>query len=337
VKVILMEVSHWHAPLYYDAIEAAGATVVGVSDRHGPTAERVARRFGARSYADWRDVLNRERPEFAFAFGRHRDMPAIGEALIDRRIPFILEKPCGLNAHQVRTLHERATAHTLFVGVPLVQAFGPLAALVEQSMRQPGPRHLWFRFIAGPPSRYPAAGSGWMLDPEESGGGCFINLSGHFIELALRAMPSVTRIWARMSNAIYGERVEDYALTVLEGAGGCTATVETGYLFPSGAGRPREVYFSSFGRQGCQVWWGDRAAVATLGEPWTESAVNLDSDPLYPRFVTATLEAFRRGAHPPVGLDVMVRVMEVIDAAYASARRGESVTVNIAGLGGRDA
>ena len=335
MNVVLLEVSHWHAPLYFDALEAAGVTIIGVSDRHGPTAERVARRFGTRPYADWRDLLNREQPEFAFAFGTHRQMPAIGEALIERRIPFVLEKPCGLTASDVRRLHERAGDLGLFVGVPLVQTFGPLATLVEDSVRVRGPRHLWFRFIAGPPSRYPAAGSGWMLDPAESGGGCFINLSGHFVELALRVLPDVLRIWARMSNAVYGERIEDYALVALEGSDGSTATVEMGYLFPSETGRPREVYFSSFGRQGCQVWWGDRAASAAHGQPWGESAANLDSDSLYHRFVVATLEAFRRGAPPPVALDVMVRVMEVIDAAYRSARTGQPVTVEVPGLGAK--
>jgi predicted dehydrogenase len=246
-----------------------------------------------------------------------------------------MEKPCGLTVEEVRLLRDRAESRRIFAAVPLVQTFGPLAALLEENLRQPGPRHLWFRFIAGPPSRYPATGSAWMLDPTESGGGCFINLSGHFIELALRLLPDVVRIWAGMSNAVYGERIEDYAMVTLEGSDGSTATVETGYLFPSGTGRPREVYFSSLTRQGCQIWWGDRAVNAGHGQPWGESTVNLDSDPLYHRFVAATLEAFRRGAPPPVGLDVMVRVMEVIDAAYRSARSGQPVAVEVVGLGAK--
>jgi len=335
VKIILLEVSHWHAPLYYDALEEIGATVVGVSDRDGPTAERVARRFGAQASTAWREVLTREQPDFAFVFGRHREMPAIGEALIERGIPFVIEKPCGLTAQAVRGLLEQSQERRLFVAVPLVQSLGPLAPLLEECALHPGPRHLWFRFIAGPPSRYPASGSGWMLDPAESGGGCFINLSGHFIELALRLLPRVTRVWARMSNAVYGERIEDYAHVALEGSDGSTATVETGYLFPSGTGRPREVYFSSFGRHGCRVWWGERTGSAVQGQPWQESPVNLDSDPLYHQFVLATLKAFRQGAPPPVGLDAMVRVMEVIDAAYQSAKMGQPVSVGITGIGGK--
>lgn len=337
MRVILLEVSHWHVPLYLDALASEGVEVAAVSDRDGVLADRVARRFGARTYASWRDLLADERADFAFAFARHCEMAAIGEALIARKIPFVLEKPCGLSGSEVRKMSRQAKACNLFVAVPLVQQFGPLAELLKEAGEHAGPCHAWFRFVAGVPSRYPAAGCAWMLDPDQSGGGCFINLSSHFLYLALRLLPRVTRISARMSNAVYRERVEDYALVTLEGSDGSTAVIETGYLFPSGTGRPREVYYSLFGRNGCHVWWGERAGKAAHGQPWTEANVNLDSDPLYARFVGETLAAFRSGGTPPVGLDSMVPVMDVIEAAYASARTGQPVGVNIEGTGARGA
>ncbi len=73
------------------------------------------------------------------------------------------------------------------------------------------------------------------------------------------------------------------------------------------------------------MWWGERGGKAVHGEPWAEADVNLDSDPLYARFVTATLTAFRAGQSPPVSMDVMVPIMEVVDAAYASARTGQPI------------
>ena len=333
MDVVLLEVSHWHVPLYLDPLAAAGARVIAVSDRDPARAESVARRFGARVYADWRRLLADERLDFAFAFGRHSEMAAMGQTLAEAGIPFMLEKPCGLNAAEVRRLRDQVKARKLFAAVPLVQGFGPLAEAVEEAVRYPGPHHAWFRFIAGPPSRYPAAGSAWMLDSKESGGGCFINLSGHFIDLAFRLLPGVTHISARMSNAVYRESVEDYALVTLEAPDGGTAVIETGYLFPSGTGRPREVYYSLFGRNGCRVWWGERAGTGAHGQPWTEEAVNLDSDPLYAAFVASTLTAFHKGQPAPVGLDDMLPVMEVVDAAYTSARTGQPVRAEILGRG----
>jgi predicted dehydrogenase len=337
VNIILLEVSHWHAPLYFDQIEAERGRVVGVSDRNREVTDAVAQRFRARGYGDWRELLAAERPDFAFAFGRHCEMAAIGETLVARGIPFLLEKPCGLTLEEVRRLRDSARSRGIFAAVPLVQSLGPLAGLIAEADRQPGPHHLWFRFIAGPPGRYPAAGSAWMLEPQQSGGGCFMNLSGHFIDLALRTLPGVQRVSARMSRAVYGEAIEDYAVATLEAPDGGSAVVETGYLYPSQAGRVREVYFSIFGRNGCRVWWGERGGRAHHNEPWAEEGVNLDSDPLYPRFVAATLAALREGRPAPVGLDAMVHVMEVVEAAYTSARTGQPVALGIAGYGGSNA
>jgi predicted dehydrogenase len=251
-------------------------------------------------------------------------------------VPFIIEKPAGLNAAEVRALCERARARGLFVAVPLVQEFGPLAALQTAATRHPGPFHVWFRFVAGPPSRYPASGSPWMLDPAQSGGGCLINLAAHFLHLALKVLPRVSRVWARMSSAVYREPVEDHALVVLEGSDGGSAVIETGYLFPAGSQRPREVYYSLLGRDACYVWWGDRAGHAISGHPWSEEPVNLDSDPLYPEFLRATLAAFQAGHPAPVELDALVPLMEVIDTAYASARSGQPIAVSITAARDRD-
>ncbi len=329
MRIVVLEVSHWHAPLYFDALESTGGSVVAVSDRDSLRAEQAAGRFGARVYDDWRRLLASEEPDFAFAFGRHSEMFAIGQTLVERGTPFVMEKPCGLNAGEVRRLRDLAKARRLFVGIPFVQSLGPLAETVAG--RGAGPLHAWFRFIAGPPARYPAAGSGWMLDPAESGGGCFINLSGHFLDLALRLLPRVNRVTARMSSAVYGEKIEDYALVTLESPDGGTAVVETGYLYPSKAGRVREVYYSVFNREGCRIWWGESGGSAFHGTPWAEKPVNLDSDPLYPQFVAATLAAFREGRPAPVGMDAMVAVMDLIEAAYASARTGRAVAVDVAG------
>jgi predicted dehydrogenase len=331
---VLLEVSHWHAPLYFDALEAAGGTVVAVSDRNLERAGQIGARFGARPYEDWRVLLEKERADFAVAFGRHREMLSIGEALVERATPFVLEKPCGLTAAEVRRLRDRVHARGLFAAVPLVQSLGPFGPMLGEARRAGGPHHAWFRFLAGPPTRYPAAGCGWMLDPAESGGGCFMNLAGHFLDLTLRVLPRIVRVTARMSAAVHGEAVEDYALAVLEAADGGTATIETGYLFPAGTGRPREVYYSLFGREGARVFWGDRAAHAEPGRPWIEESVDLDSDPLYAAFVHATLGALREKRPAPVGLDEMAAVMELIEAAYRAARTGQPVSVDVEGYGG---
>lgn len=62
--------------------------------------------------------------------------------------------------------------------------------------------------------------------------------------------------------------------------------------------------------------------------------MNLDSDPLCPKFIAASLAAFREWRSSPAGLDAMVAVMDIIEAAYTAWRTGQPVEVNVAGYGG---
>ena len=120
MRVVLLEASHWHVPLYLGALEAADVQVVAVSDRECASGPAVAERFAAKFYEDYADLLASEELDFAFVFGRHCDMGIMASTLIERGIPFSLEKPCGLNAHDVARLNDQALAKNVFVSVPLI-------------------------------------------------------------------------------------------------------------------------------------------------------------------------------------------------------------------------
>src|SRR5689334_10844531 len=109
MRVALLEASHWHTHLYLDALQRSSVEIVGVSDREMVEgAVQIARRFGCPLYSSYLELLERTPLDFAFAFGRHVEMPAIGHALIDRGIPFVMEKPCGTSAAAVAGLRTRA-------------------------------------------------------------------------------------------------------------------------------------------------------------------------------------------------------------------------------------
>ena len=93
--------------------------VVAVSDAEHAVGDRRA--FGCPLYDSWEQLLAREaKIDFAFAFGRHSEMPAIGEALVERRIPFALEKPCGVRMAQITRLRELAEAANVYAAVPFI-------------------------------------------------------------------------------------------------------------------------------------------------------------------------------------------------------------------------
>ena len=325
MKIALLGASHWHVPLYLDALQRSGHPVVAVSDREGVRGGAVAQRFGCPCYAADEELLQRHEVEFAFVFGRHAELAALGGMLIDRGIPFAMEKPCGISAIEVAALCKRAEAKRLYVAVPFILRVGELLGRIRESEAALAPRlhHAAFRFIAGPVTRY-RNGADWMLDPAQAGGGCTINLGVHFIDLFRQlARQPVRAVRAVMTNRSQGVAVEDHSVLLLSSADGANCVVETGYSFPGGAPEPREFSFSiSTGAgyyraapSGVSFLRRDAAAAG----PTVLPAV-LDTDPLYGNFVDRVLAEVQSGAVPVAGLMDALAVMRVIDAAYASAR-----------------
>jgi predicted dehydrogenase len=322
MRVVLIETGHWHAPLYFDALAAAGVEVIAASDSDGRTLDGLAARFGCRTYDAWPRLLDEERPDFAFAFGRHAEMAAIGGALVAQGVPFALEKPCGMTPHEVGRLRQAAEAAGVYAAVPyifrqsdLIKGLGGSAPVA----------HLGFRMIAGAPDRYLANGCAWMLDPAESGGGCAMNLAGHFIDLVRWLTGAeIATVAAVTSNRLHGLAIEDYACFTLVCADGAIAVVETGYGYPNDPVDQRELSFTvsttdAYHRsgEGVVLTRGRDAAPTTL-----RRQVPFETDGFYAGFVTRALAECRGGARTLPGLAEADAVMRVLAAAYASAAAG---------------
>jgi predicted dehydrogenase len=312
MKIALLEASHWHTPLYLEALEGRD----------------VAARFGCPCYASYEELLEKETIDFAFAFGRHAEMPRIGELLVERRIPFALEKPCGINAAQVTRLRQLAEAANIYVAVPFIFRISDfLKAIAEVEGQIPSDfNHLQIRFIVGPPERYAAAGAAWMIDPAIAGGGSTINVATHFFDLfRVLTGKEVAKVSAVMSSRTHGKPIEDYSVVTLQGEDGVVGVVETGYSFPSSPDEQREFSFTLGSRRNYAYSGRDVFHVrnrSDLGSGTKACPVRLDTDVYYPVFVKRVLEECRTGRPPLAGLRDAEAMMKIMDAAYASARLG---------------
>jgi len=102
LRLAFIGISHWHAPMYYEpASRSAGAEIVAITDTDAELTGAVSKQLGAKGFTDYRQMLSSARPDLVFAFGRHCDMAEIANALIDEKVPFIIEKPGGLNSAEV--------------------------------------------------------------------------------------------------------------------------------------------------------------------------------------------------------------------------------------------
>lgn len=334
MKIAIVESTHWHMPLYLDALEAPNLSVVGVTDSAQQTGPALAKRFGCEVYRDLDDLLKNQTVDFAFVFGRHIDMPALAEKLIASGIPFAIEKPCGTRAADVDRLVSLAEEKNLYVAVPLIFRLSDTLDIVGR--RKTPPDFANFRFMAGPPSRYEAANTPWMLQRELAGGGPLINLGVHFIDLfCVLAHDDIESVSAVSSSAINGLSIEDVISVQMVTKSNKICAIECGYIFPSDKKVQREFSFS-IGTPDAYYMSGenqilDRSASASGVIETRKVAVRFETDDYYPIFVRRVLDEVQSGLAPVAGLRDAVRALRIVEAAYQSASSG-GVPVRVSAL-----
>jgi predicted dehydrogenase len=307
-NVVVLGGSHWHVPLYRDAL-ARRHRVLAVQDAVPHLVDDLAATWGAAVTTEVDDALGRDDVDLVYVFSPHHEMDAVCRKVIDRGIPFVVEKPAGTDLAGLRALSATARRHGVPATVPLVQRNAP----IERWLRRAGTiAYERLTFIAGPPDRYRTNGSPWMLDPARAGGGSLTNLGPHFVDLALRHLGGVESATVQRSRALHGERVEDHATVVLRTAAGREAIVEVGYAFP-GSPSKRYCSFSAAGSDGFASVDTDGTARFTDAHGVTvESTIDVDSDPLYGPFVDAVADSLGAGFRGLPTLDELTDTMALI-------------------------
>ena len=325
IRIAAIEVSHWHA--LHDAAylrHLAGMPDVELVGLHDPSTEILADRAAALgdppTFTDCRKMLAETRPDFVIALGRHSRMAETAHVLLDHRLPFLMEKPMGVNAAEVRGVAARAASAGVFVAVPLYQRLHPFVARARQLLAEGrfGPlSHFYFRVNRPTSARYPAWGSPWMLDPVQVGGGCLRNLGSHGLDLFLHLTGEAARVTgAQVSHRALGQAVEDYASVLLRSASGVLGTVEMGNTVPRDA---TDGEWKLAGRDAIlRLVDGTMRLMTASGEETMPAA---PAEPLSLTGLRDALDRWRRGAPPMTGVRDSLAVAELIDQAYALAGR----------------
>ena len=329
MKVCFIDVTHWHAPSYYRTLQELTG-VAALTARNPQTGKGVASSLGAQFYEDYRDMVQRERPDFVFALGRHCEMAETARFLLEEGVPFAIEKPMGLNLQEVEGLIHLARATHAFVAVPFSIRLSPWVRKVREMEGYSADfSHASFRFMSGPVSRYFENDNPWNLKMEEAGGGCLINIGIHLPDLYLHLTgKKVNRVYAQTSNESFGEEVEDYAQVSIETEDGSVCTMESAYVHAGSPWTPR-VEFSLHGKtrqydsegKDRMVWFDQAGTSGSLDGA-------LDNSPFYPAFVADTLDALRNERPPVAGIEDNLAALRIVDAAYRSAESGQTVELD---------
>ncbi len=332
MKIAVFDVSHWHFPLYLTALADPGIEIVGISDSANFAGTRFAEQLHCKLYGS-NEALLAQDFDFALVFSRHSEMAALAERLILHGIPFLIEKPCGLDLQEVRRIRRLSEERGVYVSVPFIMRVSDLAERLSpaEGLTPEGFQHLSFRFIVGPVGRYEKGGCGWMLDKRQAGGGSTLNVGVHFIDfVAVLTGSPITAVSAAMRTHRPDVTVEEQSVFTCTNAAGQIAVIETGYLYPSTAEDQRDFAFSISHTSSYIRGYADQFYVKDRDRPQGRSTtVEYNTDAFYSAFLRRSWSDLAAGRAPVAGLREAEHAVAVVEAGYRSAaQRGAFETVD---------
>ena len=301
------------------------AEVVAVASLDGEQGQALARQYRVPNvFADYRELLRLSNLD-AVTIACPNDLHArvtIDAAAAGKHV--ICEKPMALNLEECDAMIEAC----LKAGVLLLYAEQHLFApkyVHAKTMADEGAlgrvhyvRHSWCH--DGPHSD-------WFWDVEHSGGGVLMDMGCHSIALARWVFDNapLESISAELGTFVHGDRTdgEDHSICVLRFPGDRMALVENSWTHTNGVDERVELY----GSEGLTVADLSRGRCLTTTHGRTEEIRNGGFPYEMEHFVRCM-----RGEEQPrsTGEDGRA-VLEAIMAAYASAGRGERVSLPFTG------
>jgi len=310
------------------ALRTPAAELAAVVDLDAELCASTARRTGARAHTSLEALLADDRVDAVSVCLPHAlHLPVALQAITAGR-HVLLEKPMAIDAGQCRAIVSAADEAGVLVGVSHNQLFYP-PHMKAKMLIDAGTigRPVFLRLRLGIGGKCP----GWRSDVAAAGGGLLFDAGVHRFYLARHLFGEVEVVHAVLDRP--SAEGEDIAIVTLRFANGALGVIEANYHGPAGSfddsveivGSEASLYLSGLEadfegfRTGPALRRYDGAWHDVPVEPgsWTDSVcASVDG------FATAV----RDGERAPVSAQDGLRVVELIQAAYAAAA-GEPVAV----------
>ena len=308
MRVGVVGAAHWHMERHVRFLTEAGATLL-------EPVESV-------------EDVRRSKPDAVLLLGRVSEMAERAKQLIAEGIPVLAEKPLGLTPAEVEEVASLAEKRRAWVSVALVQRYDPIWRVLDELQDENvlgTVAHAHVRIVNGPPQRYAAWGSGWMLEPKTAGGGALLNLGIHGMDYVRHLAGEQLRVvGAAVGRRAHALPIEDFGAATLVGKSGFVGTVEAGYTYPdASAGMTRSGDNETrVAAQGAYLVGRDvELMVATAsGERAVEGGRAGDR---YGDWAFDSLARLRAEKEPVATASDCLEAVRLVFAAYSASKRAE--------------
>jgi UDP-N-acetylglucosamine 3-dehydrogenase len=120
-----------HARVY---AETEGVELVGVADPDPAMRQQITARYRARDYADYREMVEVEKPEVVSLATPTCLHYAIASDLIEQGIHVLIEKPISVTMEEGLSLVEQARAQGVKLGVGHIERFNPAVTALKERL-----------------------------------------------------------------------------------------------------------------------------------------------------------------------------------------------------------
>ncbi len=346
LSVGFLGLSHLHPRSYATLFQAIpGTSLVAAADSNPAVLESFAKDLGVRGYADWRELLRKERLDLALIFLPHADCPDAAVACAEHGVNVVVEKPMASSAEGVRRMLAAAQKSGVLLSTPYCWRYHPVVQqmkkLVEEGItgRVVGCEG---RCAAGRLSRYIEGHAGWMLERARSGGGPMFNLGVHWIDLYRWLLSDeVAEVIAKNVRVNEKYDIEDNSFALLTFSRGTVLALDISYTVPDSYPFGRDLCLALRGTTGVLSWSPsfegvkERLFVCSDSGEFSQAArqhvdFDLPQQAGYAgimglRYLVDLVEAVRAGKPPAITGQDGLKALEVVEAIYQSAESGRSV------------
>ncbi|SDF57738.1 Predicted dehydrogenase [Fontibacillus panacisegetis] len=311
----------WFSKVHGDNLAVQeGVSVSAICGTSLVKAEGLASRYGAQAFTNVNDMLNEVKLDAVYICVPPMSHGEIESVLIDRGVPFLVEKPLGTDLETpesiLRKIEQKPLIHSVGYHFRYKDSSTQLKELLKSQT---------IGMVLGT----------WMGDmpqvpwwrQQNGSGGQFIEQTTHIVDLLRYTAGEVQEVYAAYSNRVVHERFEgvsvaDVGTVTMKMSSGAVATISNTCILPGGVG---EVGLNIYTDAGILNWKPEQLEVTNAG---VKSIYSVTND-AYVAETEAFLHALRTGDTSGIHSNYAdaIKTQRVTTAALESARTGKPVRI----------
>jgi len=333
-------IGHVHAKIL-SRMEECDYTGIAEFD---PQAEGIAKQLGTRFYEDYKEMIDKERPDGVAISVPNELHESIGCFCLQRGVHVFMEKPIASTISEAQALIESARESNVKLLIGHHRRFNPMVNATKEMIKKGelgdlvGISVLWAMYK---PSEYFVAGE-WR---KKKGGGPILINTIHEIDDLRYMFGEIERVYAETSNKTRKFEVEDTVCVTVKFTDGVLASVlmsdtapslwayeatmgENKFFFPTKGdiyhflGRKASLTFPGM----VKVYYADPSKMGWQ-YPLTTEHLDIKSGDPYPEQMSHFCRVIRGEEKPRTSGEDALRTLRVISAIIESVEKRKPITV----------